>query len=117
MAAGTYNFIIEKGTTFTRTVTWTDSEGDPIDLTGYTARMQGRASMDSTTTLFSLTSPSTGISIPTPANGALIITLTDTQTTNLPCGGVHDLELVSPSGTVTRLFQGSFDISNEVTRP
>lgn len=117
MAAGTYNFIIEKGTTFTRSVTWTDSTGAAINLTGYTARMQGRATMDATTTIFSLTTPATGISIPTPASGTLVITLTDTQTSALPCGGVHDLELISPTGTITRLFQGTFDISNEVTRP
>lgn len=42
MPAGKHNFICEMGATFSRTVTWTDADGTPINLTDYTARMQVR---------------------------------------------------------------------------
>ena len=40
MAAGKYNFTIEQGATVDFEIAYTDSNGDPIDLTGYDARMQ-----------------------------------------------------------------------------
>lgn len=115
MAAGIYNFTIEQGATWTRDFIWTDSSGTAIDLTGYTARMQGRASVQSTATIFSLTSsPAAGIVI-TAAQGKVTVTLTATETANLPCGGVYDLELVN-GAVVTRLVEGSFILSSEITR-
>ena len=42
MSAGKYNFEIEAGATFTRTITYKDSTDTAIDLTGATVRMQIR---------------------------------------------------------------------------
>ena len=42
MAAGIYNFIIEQGTTVNFRIDYRDSEGNPVDLTGYEGRMQIR---------------------------------------------------------------------------
>ena len=114
MAAGNYSFTIEQGATFARTIIWTDAAGDPIDLTGYTARMSGRAAYSSGGTIFSLTSPGGGIVI-TGASGRLDITIDAATTAALPTGGVYDLELVN-GAVVTRLLQGSFSLSAEVTR-
>ena len=36
MSAGKYDFTIEQGATFSLQVTWKDSTGTPINLTGYT---------------------------------------------------------------------------------
>jgi len=117
MAAGIYNFIIEQGVTLTKTFTYTDANGDPIDLTGYDARMQGRATMQSSATVFErTTTPANGLTIPIGTDGSIAMTMTATETAELPCGGIYDLEIVSPSGTVTRLLQGSFSLSYEVTR-
>lgn len=112
--AETYNFTIYQGETFTRTVTWTDSAGNPINLTGYTIAMQARPTASSYATLFSL-SIGSGITVPTPANGSFVITLSATATRDLPCGGVYDIELTN-AGVVTRLIQGSFSLSTEITR-
>jgi len=115
MSAGIYNFEIEQGATFTRTIVYQDSAGNPVNLTGYTARTQGRATYQSNAYLFSLTSsPAAGITI-TPLVGQIDITISATDTGNLPVGGVYDLEIVNGS-VVTRLLQGSFTLSSEATR-
>lgn len=115
MAAGIYNFTIEQGATFTKAFTWKDDDGNPVNLTGYTARMQCRASIGSTATIFSYTTPSANLSIPTPANGTIALVISATDTSNFPVGGVYDLELVS-GATVTRLLQGTISLSGEITR-
>lgn len=117
MAAGIYNFTIEQGVTLTKTFTYTDAAGDPINLTGYSARMQGRATMQSSAPVFErTTTPANGLSIPSGGGGQIVMTMTATETAELPCGGIYDLEIISPTGTVTRLLQGSFSLSYEVTR-
>jgi len=39
MAAGKYSFTIEQGSTVDFEITYKDSNGNPVDLTGYQARM------------------------------------------------------------------------------
>lgn len=115
MPAGIYNITAEQGATLTRTVTWKNSVGDPINLTGYTARMQVRADYDSTTAVLTLTTENGGITLGGSA-GTIVITATATATTALSASTyVYDLELVLGS-TVTRLIQGSFVVNAEVTR-
>ena len=40
MSAGTYNFTIEQGTTVDFEIQYTDINDSPINLTGYSGRMQ-----------------------------------------------------------------------------
>jgi hypothetical protein len=40
MAAGKYSFVIEQGTTVNFEIQYKDSNGNPIDLTNYSGRMQ-----------------------------------------------------------------------------
>ena len=115
MAAGIYDILIEQGATFTMNATWKDSNDAPINLSGYSARMQIRETFDSTATLVSLASGS-GITLGGTL-GTIAVTIADTVTKDLPVRGcVYDLELVSSGGVVTRLLQGSVTISPEVTR-
>jgi hypothetical protein len=116
MSASIYNINIEQGATFTRTITWKDSANVAINLTGYTARMQIRERVESSTALVSLTN-SSGITLGGAA-GTVVITITATQTDALPNmkKGVYDLELVSAGGIVTRLLQGEVVVSPQVTR-
>lgn len=116
MAAGIYNMIIEQGATFTRSFTYTDDAGTAVNLSSYSARMMARASYQSSAPLFNVSTATSGLAIPTPANGTIVLTLTDAQTSALPCDGVYDLEIVSPAGVVTRLLQGTVTLSGEVTR-
>lgn len=115
MAAGIYDITIEQGATFTLSATWKDSTGAPVNLTGYSARMQVRPDYESEEVLVSITSTS-GIVLGG-ALGTIVATVsaTDTQKLNIQ-KGVYDLELQSTGGVVTRLLQGFATISREVTR-
>ena len=115
MAAGTYNIVCDQGATLSRVITWKNSAGTPINLTSYTARMQVRERYDATTTLLSLTTENGGITL----GGALgTITLVADATATAaftPDQYVYDLEMITGS-TVTRLLQGTFTVTPEVTR-
>jgi hypothetical protein len=115
MAAGIYNFICEQGATFTRVINATDGAGDPIDLTGYTARMQVRRDMDATAALIELTTENGRISLGG-ETGEITLTIDADDTSDIPRPGVYDLELESDSGTVIRLLKGAFYLDSEVTR-
>ena len=117
MALGNrYDLEIKQGATLSLTATWKDSSGTAVNLTGYTARLQVRATYDSSSTILSLTS-SAGITLGGAA-GTIAITATATVTAALtaPWSGVYDLELVSGGGEVTRLLEGTATVSPEVSR-
>jgi hypothetical protein len=113
--AGTHNFLCEQGATFTREITWLDSEGVPVNLTNYTARMQVRATASAASTLISLTSSGGDITLGGTA-GTINITISATATAGVAAGCyVYDLELVDGT-TVYRILQGDFTVDAEVTR-
>ena len=114
MAAGELNLTVEQGTTFSQTLTW-KIDNVLVNLTGYTARMQAREDVTSSDTILSLTQAS-GITLGGAA-GTIVIALNAASTAALVAGNyVYDLELVSGAGVVTRLVQGTFTVSAEVTR-
>jgi len=114
--AGTYDMVVDQGATLSRTVTWKDSTKTPIDLTGYSARMQARASATSATTVIELTTVNGRIALGGAA-GTVTLTVSATDTAALPAGRyVYDLELVSAAGVVNRLIMGNFVVRAEVTR-
>lgn len=114
--AGLYNITCQQGATFQRQVTWTDSAKDPYNLTGYTARMQVRANATSNTVIIELTTENSRITLGNTA-GTVDLLIPAANTTTLTAGQyVYDLELVSGGGVVTRLLEGNFKVSAEVTR-
>ena len=114
--ADTYNLNIDAGATYQLTVTWNDSNGDPIDLTSYTARMKLKNAHGGAT-LVSLTE-SDGITLGA-ALGTVTIVISDTLTSALGdtdyTKGVYDLEVESAGGVTTRLLEGRWVCSPEVT--
>ena len=115
MAATTYDLLIEQGATFSQLVTYKES-GVAVNLTGYTARMQVRSTLESAEALIELTTANGRIALGGAA-GTITLTISATDTAALTAGrGVYDLELVSGSGIVTRLLQGVATISRNVTR-
>lgn len=117
MALGNrFDITINQGATFELTVTWKDSTGAAINLTGYSARMQVRETYSSASTIVSLTNGS-GITLGGAAGTiAILISATTTAALTAPFSGVYDLELVSAGGVVTRLLQGAATVTPEVTR-
>lgn len=122
MLAGIYNIVCEQGTTFNRVITleYPDAEDPtifiPWDFTGYTARMQIRRTIESTTFMIELTTENGGITFTNPSAGELTIEMSAQQTASLTSDGVYDLEIVSGEGEVFRLVQGNFTLNLEVTR-
>lgn len=111
---GTYNIICWQGATFDRTFTITQN-GTALNLSGYTSAMQVREAADATATLLSLTSGS-GITLGGTA-GTIAVLITATQSSAIPAGSyAYDLEITSNGGEVTRLLQGGFTVSGNVTR-
>jgi hypothetical protein len=111
---GTYNITCYQGADFDRTFTITQS-GTALNLTGYSSAMQVREAADSTATLLSLTAGS-GITLGGTA-GTITVAITSTQSSAIPAGSfAYDLEITSGAGQVTRLLQGGFTVSGNVTR-
>lgn len=116
MPAATYDFEIEQGATFSLSFRWKDDAGVPIPLTGYTARMQVRASVSAPVPLLELSVANGRLVIDAPA-GRVTIALDPATTAAMAWKrGVYDLELVSPAGDVVRLVSGAVTVSREVTR-
>jgi hypothetical protein len=121
MIAGTYNILCEQGTTFTRVLTVEQPTTvdttvfEPYDLTDHTARMQVRRTIDSSTVLVELTTENGRISIDGAA-GEITLSMSDTVTASITSSGVYDLEIIDDSDNVSRVVQGLFTLSQEVTR-
>lgn len=113
MAAADYDLLIEQGATFTLDIVWKDADNNPIDITGYEARMQIRKSYD-TAPVISLTDGN-GIVLGG-VDGTIEINIEADVTEDIEIRrGRYDLELEF-NGVVTRLIQGVVDISREVTK-
>lgn len=131
MSAGRYNFYIEQGATFKTDLTYKDSEGEPVDLSSYTGRMQIRPNAASSTIYLTLSSSynsdgtglhfsGSGDNIP-PTSGTIGIIIASCTSSTLAWSGdaYYDLEIYSGSGDckyTIRLLEGRVRVSPEVTR-
>ena len=105
------NIFIDQGATFTTTVTVSDSNGDAVNLSGYSVAAQIRKShLSSTSTAFTA-------SISNASAGEITISLTDSQTTSLEAGRyVYDVLITASGGTTTRVVEGQVTVNPSVTR-
>lgn len=112
MDAGQYNIVCKQGSTFSLPLT-IDEDGTPWNVLGWTARMQVRPFIGSSTILLSLTQAS-GITLA--AGGSVTINITGAQLSALPPGThVYDLELVDLSNNPESVLEGKFIVKPEVT--
>jgi hypothetical protein len=90
------------GATLSLSFTAKDEDGDPVDLTGYTARAEVRPTISSSTLTLNLAP-----TIPTPANGVISISIADEVTALIEPGAyVWGLVLVTPAGGVIPIESG-----------
>lgn len=116
MAAATYDFDIEQGATLLKPIVWKDSSGTPVNLTGYTAKMQVRQSVASPDILLEMSTANSKIQL-TPSTGTITLVFSAATTAAIAWKrGKYDLELTSADGTVTRLIEGQISVSQEITR-
>lgn len=100
---GTLNIQIYVGATFALTLTWLDGDGEPIDLTGYTAAMNVVNGQD---IVISLSTANGRISLGGLA-GTMQLTIPASATAPLqPATCDYDLLLTSQAGVVTPLVAG-----------
>jgi len=111
MAAGTYNFVLDQGATFTRQLTVKEN-GSAMNLTGYSVASKMRSTHDTSTVAGTFT-----CTISNASGGIITISMTSSTTANIEEGMyVYDLEITSSGGTVTRLMEGNITVNPEVTR-
>ena len=129
MSAGRYSFTIEQGTTFQLELIYKDSNQIPINLTGYSGRMQIRPTVDSNTVYLTLSSSlnadGTGLNFSgssgtnPPSSGSIGIYIASCTSSLLNfTNAYYDLEIYSGSNCpyTVRLIEGQVQLSKEVTR-
>ena len=110
--AGRYDITSDQFATFERTITWKDSTGTPVNLTGYTARLQVRSTFDDSNTVVDIDETG-GITL-----GGVLGTIA----VSVPAAdmgwepGSYVWDLVLENGATTRLLQGSWTHRAGVTQ-
>ena len=108
------DIVLYQGKTVNFEVIWGGTT--PIDVTGYTAKLQARETPESASAMVTFQSPSSGITVGT-TDGKFTFTMSAANTTALvPAVGVYDFEITNPSGAVYQVMSGKFKIEAEVTR-
>ena len=125
MIAGSYNITCEQGASFSRIIALeqprTPTEEDPslyevYSLVDHTARMQVRRTLESTgSPIISLTTENERIELDG-INGLITLSISAADSAALTSSGVYDLEIIDINGLVSRVIQGTFTLSLEVTR-
>ena len=132
MSAGRYSFVIEQGATTNFEIQYKDSNNSPIDLTGYSGRLQIRSTYAQNSgelflTLSSSLNPDgTGLNFSgsngttPPTSGSIGIYIASCTSSALTFNeALYDLEIYSGSGDcpyTVRLLEGNVRLSKEVTR-
>lgn len=105
------NLVIDQGATFTHDIALKYANNDARDLSGYTGSGKIKKWYSYSNAEVDFT-----VSIPTPTNGIVSISLTAVQTDALDFGRfVYDVEIDS-SGTVERIREGLATVSPSVTK-
>jgi hypothetical protein len=110
--AAVANLSIDQGATFTSDITVKDINGEIFDLTGYTAVAKMAKGYSSTRTRTTITTTFATDR----TTGVLTISLTNAQTAALDAERyVYDVEIISGTGTVTRVLEGIITVRPEVS--
>lgn len=120
MSAGTLNFdgrhvqVCEQGADFIFTFSYEDSNGTTIALGEYTLKMQVRKNYGGTL-IVELSTENGRITVD--SNQDVTLNLTAAETRELPPGKyIYDLEITDLDGIQSRIIEGEFKITAEVTR-
>lgn len=129
--APSYTILADQGSTWIFTVIWTqplttdqitagDQFGTPVDMTGYGARLQVRSAAGAPDIEIDASTDNGMIVIGNddPTDGTINVNVPALFMTEMAAGSYkYDLDIYSGAATpiVTRLIQGSFKLSAEVT--
>ena len=116
----TVELLVPQGTTFHYLMSYVDPalNDEPIDLTGYSAQMHVRAKLKDTATIYETDSSVGGHITLGGLTGKVLLEVPDEVTATWSFKrAVFDLEIVSPTGEVTRIVKGTLLLDPRVTRP
>ena len=104
------NLLLDQGSTFSTTITLTDENGDPLDLTGYSGRAQIRKHSSSNTAYdFTVDLANT--------TGEVTLSMSANGTAAIPGGRyLYDVELIDHSNNVVRILEGIISVDPEITK-
>ena len=109
-----YDLFINAGSDEIRVFKVVDACRNPVDTTGFKARMQIRPTRQSSVVLDELTTENKRLVF---TDKGLKLHLTNEQTDAYDfCSGVYDIEVVNKEGLVSRLVEGRVYIRHGVTR-
>ena len=105
------NLFVDAGASYSNIISVAATNGQPLNLTGYTVASQMRKSYQSSQA-FTFSS-----SIYDATNGKVRLQLSPEQSRAIPAGRwLYDVEITSPSGTVTRVVEGIVTVNSEITQ-
>lgn len=110
MSAGRYDIVIEQGAGFQLALTWKDSDGALVDLTGYSAKAEVRGNHKATSALLTLSIELGGKA------GTVVLSADHEATEDLQRSGVWDLKLTPPGEEPVRLLEGRAVLKEATTK-
>jgi len=117
MKTGIYNFTIQQGADFHLVISWATRENDvdtPVDITGYSARLQIKGINPNETVEWLSTGVSPVITVDA-VNKEFIIDVPNADTaTYIFTSGRYEFEAIAPSGKIYRLLKGSVILEKEL---
>jgi hypothetical protein len=107
------DWVIHRYRTFQFSFIYEDADLNPIDLTGWTiSSVIRQAPTAPDPPLATLT-----VSVPTPANGQVFLSIDDTTTSGFGWSqGAYDVEAVHPDTTTETILSGNVYVTDSVTR-
>ena len=110
MTPSNYDVTAYLGADFDDSVTWTDSNGDPVDLTSYTFLCQVRKAPGDTLLV------TIEVTAPTPSNGVMLLHVDAANLEGVPVGVWQwDLFVTAGTGEKYKLLYGSFTVTDRIS--
>ena len=105
------NLFVDAGASYSNIISVAATNGQPLNLTGYTVASQMRKSYQSSTA-YNFTA-----SVFNAEQGKVRLQLTPEQSQAIPAGRwLYDLEITSPSGNKTRVVEGIVTVNPQITQ-
>jgi len=111
-----YDIEVDQEAYYSQLFTWKDSNLNPQNITGFSAKMQIREDADDEDPALVTLQDGSGITLGGTA-GTILVTMPASETASLPDGNlVYDLLIIDPSNHPKRLLEGRVIVAKAVTR-
>jgi len=105
------NLFVDAGSDYSNIITVSSTNGQPLNLGGYTVASQMRKSYSSSTA-YAFTA-----TVYDAANGKVRLQLSASDSSAIPAGRwLYDVEITSASGSKTRVVEGIVTITPQITQ-